>query len=331
MDDIYGLLEDYLDGKLSEADRQKVETRIASEEEVAAQLEMLRLERELGSLLLEDKLQAKMDSWAAEKTAHRQATGNGQGEPGEAEKQRDRRWWIPMLLVLFIGLAYWYLSPEPPSDNKVPPGQTGLDPAPMDTVTNQPAVVPEGSGQQGLEEIAPDAPDRTASPDRNQPQGKTTSPPIAEQDTDEDYAQPLAMALADTRPVTDIDFGTKSVNSTEGETAFEKGYRLMGEGMLEEALPVLQSIPEEEKGLYLNARQYVAYILFEQKNYTEAKPILEELLDIGYAEESKMQWLLALSYLATNEQQRGLELIERLANQSGRGVYKSRAQHFLEQ
>ncbi|MCO6490750.1 MAG: hypothetical protein J5I98_20200 [Phaeodactylibacter sp.] len=307
---LYYQLEDYLDGKLPEKEREKLQSRIATDEQVAEQLALVRLERELAGLMADDELEAKMQQWAEEAETRRKEEENGLGQEGKKERLGLR--WLAGLSIVAAALVagYWLFSPDTPAPPKRPSGE-------------------ERAGEAPRQESAPppvsDTPEEKTEPSRQQqperqnplrPSSSTQSPPVAsERPTRTEMAQQLALALAETTsPIEHTGARNAERRSADKEESpLDKGFRQMGENNLTEARQTLEAIPPEPRGVYRNARQYLAYIYFEQGDYNAAIPIFKELISISYADAGKMKWYLALAYLSTGDTGKGLPLAREVA------------------
>ena len=326
-EELYYKLEDYLDGKLSETEQEALQKQIATDEEAAEQLALLRLERELANLMTDDKIDAKMQQWSKEKAVRRQSERNGQ-EISKRENGKGHVYWRSVVLgLLFFTLAvvggYWLLLYSPPIQ------------AP-ETINEQESEQSTSEGK-ALRPIEDEPPSRQEPAQINPAEKETPpsqkAPPIAEkQNTKRAAIQQLALAAAAaTSPIGDMKFRGKNDQRNEEESILGKGYRLMGEGKLDEARQVLSEIPEAEKSLHQNAQQYIAYIHFEQKDYEATIPILENLIGIGYADKEKMKWLLALSYLAIGNETQGLELTKAIAESDRKSSFQKAAATLLQE
>jgi tetratricopeptide (TPR) repeat protein len=157
-------------------------------------------------------------------------------------------------------------------------------------------------------------------------------PPIANaQETASPAAemQQLALAVAtNTSPTGGLNIVRKGEQANESPLA--KGYRLMGEGKLDEAESVLLTVPEAQERRYLNAQQYLAFIYFEKGEYEKVIPILENLTQQPYSQQAEMEWYLALSYLAT-ENPKGLDALKQVATESASSEIQEKAQQLLDE
>lgn len=307
---LYYQLEDYLDGKLPEKESKALQARIAAEEEVAEQLALVRLERELARLMDEDEMEAKIKQWAGKREDPQQEKENGAPPAGRGG---GNRWlWGGVVFVCLLAVGYWLIVPELQSENQGQE-QIGVEPSPEDEGTLSPDAEQGGeTTTSGEERQLTDTVPRTVPPSPA-PQG----PPVAEKPTlqQKKIAQQLALALAETTsPIEHT--GARSAgrrSADEEESPLDKGFRLMGENNLTEARETLEAIPPKPRGVYRNARQYLAYIYFEQGDYNAAIPIFKELISIQYADTGKMKWYLALSYLSTGQLEAGLPLAREVA------------------
>lgn len=328
---LYHKLKDYLDGKLSEEEHRDLKTRINTDEAIAEQLALVRLEKELADLMLDDELDTKMAEWSKEE----QLPPSEKDKPKEpANKNKPSRgWWLGILAVLsVVVITYWLLRPGqiPPSltpaTNTAPP--TSID----ETVSDENPTLPDqvdDQKQEDVQEIESTSPQQPI--ENKRISTPKDSRPVAEQTPSENNPiQQLAMnTAAQTSPIGSL--GISRAAEQTDESSFQKGYRLMGEGKLEEAQQVLETISDENRALYLNAQQYLAYVYFEQANYQAVIPIFESLIAVPYANKEQMEWLLALAYLATGEESKGLALAEAVAKSEKESPITKVAKSFLEE
>ncbi|MCB0554905.1 MAG: hypothetical protein KDD02_15240 [Phaeodactylibacter sp.] len=322
---LYYKLEDYLDGKLSEKERGELQTRIATDEQVAEHLALVRMERELAGLMADDELEAKMQQWAGEADTRRRKEENRLGQDG-LNGPSSKRWWLGLLFaILVLVIGYRLLSPPGPTEGEHVEEAAPLEEEPLLPAVEVPAEKPAAPSRQQPQQPVPG---EKATP----PPSPSQSPPVAaEKPAQPDRAQQLALAIAaSTSPIRNM--GTRSNGNPAAEAEeppLEKGFRLMSEGQLAEARQTLESIPPEPRGLYLNARQYLAYIYFEQKDYETAIPVFEELTRIGYTDKDKMKWYLALAYLSAGQPAEGLPLVREVAQNEKEEAFQKAAKGLL--
>lgn len=315
-------LDAYLKGSLDAAEQAEVRQLIDSDKRVAEQLELVRLEQELAEVMVDEKLDEMMKAWNEESpspspisdTAPKPKAGSFPGQ------------WVMWgsVLIICAGLVFWsWPSPQ--------------ETASTDTVNED----PPSSVQSEDTEPSVDAPTETATSEPPAQETKKapapakkeskTPPPIAsaKEPQPSEAIQQLALAVAtNTSPTGGLNIVRKGEQANESPLA--KGYRLMGEGKLDEAESALLTVPEAQERRYLNAQQYLAFIYFEKGEYGKVIPILENLTQQPYSQQAEMEWYLALSYLAT-ENPKGLEALKQVTTESTSPEIQEKAQQLLDE
>ena len=139
---LYYKLEDYLDGKLSEKERGELQTRIATDEQVAEHLALVRMERELAGLMADDELEAKMQQWAGEDDTRRRKEENRLGQDG-LNGPSSKRWWLGLLFaILVLVIGYRLLSPPGPTEGEHVEEAAPLEEEPLLPAVEVPAEKP---------------------------------------------------------------------------------------------------------------------------------------------------------------------------------------------
>jgi hypothetical protein len=106
-EDLQKQIEDFFNDRMPEAERQQFTERINREPRLQSELEMLRLEREMAGVVLQDRLGAKAAAWEQEYQHSRQLPVSSAG--------KLRKWW-PLGFVLLIPMGYFLyrlISPNP--------------------------------------------------------------------------------------------------------------------------------------------------------------------------------------------------------------------------
>lgn len=315
-------LDAYLKGSLDAAEQAEVRQLIDSDKDVADQLELVRLEQELAEVMVDEKLDEMMKAWneeasspaAISDTAPKPKAGSFPGQ------------WVMWgsVLIICAGLVFWsWPSPQetastdavnedPPSSVQSEDREPSVD-APTEAATSEPPA---------QETKKAPAPAKKES---------KTPPPVAsaKEPQPSEAIQQLALAVATNTRATG---GTYIIRkgAQPNESPLAKGYRLMGEGKLDEAESVLLTVPEAQERRYLNAQQYLAFIYFEKSEYEKSIPILEDLTQLNYSQQAEMEWYLALSYLAT-ENPKGLEALKQVTTESTSPEIQEEAQQLLDE
>lgn len=321
---LYHKLEDYLAGRLGNTERNALQKQINEEEEVAELLAFVRLEKELGAMMLDEELEAQMKEWTAEKDALRTKHKNSSSSLSAVPEKKNKRNRFGLLgtllgiaLVLFVGYKMFYTTSLSNTAPVMPP-PTGITTPPK---SNKPP------------EDQPPNPINKESPNKPVPQqvpAKRQQPIASNPTTISKTIEELALAqIEGTSPIVDLNLSTAG-SQNEDESPIEKGARLMTENKLEEAIEVLEAIPMENEAMTTNAKQYLAYIYFEQARYEEAIPIFKDLIASEYLDMEKMKWYLTLALLVTKQQAEGLKLIQEVINNENDPGLQAVAKGFLD-
>ncbi|MBX2927113.1 MAG: hypothetical protein KF852_04700 [Saprospiraceae bacterium] len=121
-EDLQKQIEDFLNDRMPDAERQQFAERINREPRLQAELEMLHLEREMAGIVFRDRLGAKAAAWEQEYQHSRQIPVPSAG--------RLRKWWLlGFVLLIPIGFfLYSYFSSDP-----IPP----ISSEPVEQKTNE--------------------------------------------------------------------------------------------------------------------------------------------------------------------------------------------------
>lgn len=319
---LYEKLDAYLKGSLNTAEQAEVRHLIDSDKSVAEQLELVRLEQALAEVMVDEKLEEMMKSWNEESSSPSPISDTAPKPKAGSFPGKWVMW--GSVLIICAGLVYWSWPPshetgasdvvneEPPSSVKSENTEPTID-ANTEAATSEPAT----------QETK-----KTPAPAKKE---SKTPPPIAsaKEPQPSTAMQQLALAVAtNTSPTGGLNIVRKGEQANESPLA--KGYRLMGEGKLDEAESALLTVPETQERRYLNAQQYLAFIYFEKGEYEKVIPILEDLTQQPYSQQAEMEWYLALSYLAT-ENPKGLEALKQVATESASPEIQKEAQQILDE
>jgi cytochrome c-type biogenesis protein CcmH/NrfG len=294
----------YLQNRLDAKEQAEVEQLIESDKAVAEQLTLVRMEHELATVLLDDKLDAMMEAWEKEE-AGEESSDSADPTLDKQPPPSNNRPLFWLLGVLLAGALIYFLWPTVPAqEQQVEPQENRSLTTPSETEQDDSAPTV----------TAPAAEEPANNPERPAEQA---APPIAQDQpaSSEPTYQQLALAMADDySPINKLNIRTRG-EQAEDEPPIVRGYYLMGKGDLKGAEEALLSVPEQPEKYYLNAQQYLAFIYYEQGDYGMAIPILEQLIERGYYNQDDMGWYLALSYLAEGDKTKGeAQLKDFLAN-----------------
>ncbi|MBV6653005.1 MAG: hypothetical protein KI786_04570, partial [Mameliella sp.] len=253
---LYEKLDAYLKGSLNTAEQAEVRHLIDSDKSVAEQLELVRLEQALAEVMVDEKLEEMMKSWNEESSSPSPISDTAPKPKAGSFPGKWVMW--GSVLIICAGLVYWSWPPshetgasdvvneEPPSSVKSENTEPTID-ANTEAATSEPAT----------QETK-----KTPAPAKKE---SKTPPPIAsaKEPQPSTAMQQLALAVAtNTSPTGGLNIVRKGEQANESPLA--KGYRLMGEGKLDEAESALLTVPETQERRYLNAQQYLAFIYFEK-------------------------------------------------------------------
>ncbi|MFN7120064.1 MAG: hypothetical protein ACK4TA_24955 [Saprospiraceae bacterium] len=292
----FDAIQNYLDNKMSAEERATFEADLASDEDLAAEVGAHRLEREMMDILLEDDLDAQMESWKQEKTQV------------QVQQPRRPRWWVWGILALAVVALLLYLL-QNSSKN------TTTSPAP-DTQQLDNSTPPENNTPSNE---APEAPAK-----------KKYNGPVAdsEKKSTENAKQPQTelMALATEFAGTPEFAGTLVRSAEDATTRFDSASVLIQEKRYDQAIRLLQSIPNDEPEVYLNARLNLGYLYFLQRNYKAAiSPLTTAAQNPDYLFTEAAQWYLTLAYIGNSQKTEALQLLKLiLADQQH--IYYTKAQ-----
>lgn len=300
-DELYEQLEAYLDGKLPAQEVAQLRIRIATEEEVAEQLAMLRLERELAGLMMDQELEGLMEDWQTETSL-----------PKSVEKASiiaQYRLWL-IILIVFASLGFVLMV---------------LYPFPWYSLEDTPAL----PAQDRQEQPSPPT-QRPIEKKKSLPPTKLPPPPIAK--ALPSRAQTIAIAKANQlAPLRDLGLQGEfrgPAEDTASLSNFERGYAYLTIGRLKEAATTLAQITTESEA-FESAQFYLALVHIETQAYDKAIPVLEALLrDASIIEQERLEWYLALAYCTTGQLAAGQKMLVRLANQPH--PYRAEAADLLE-
>lgn len=316
-------LDAYLKGSLDAAEQAEVRQLIDSDKSVAEHLELVRLEQELAEVMVDEKLDEMMKTWNKE-AATTSAVSDSAPKPNAGAFPGKWTIW-GLVIIVFAGWLVWSWPSDEERDT-------------LDAVTENPPstsqsdeTAPSGRASDKAKSLQPPLQETKPVRGTNE-QEPEASPPIAntkETTSPSAQIQQLALAVANTTsPTGELIIVRKGTQTNESPLA--KGYRLMGEGKLDEAESALLTVPEAQERQHLNAQQYLAFIYFEKGEYDLAIPILEKLTQQSYSQQAEMEWYLALSYLAT-ENAKGLDALKKVAAQSASAEIQQKAQPLLDE
>ncbi len=266
-------IQNYLDGKMSAAERQAFEAQLATDASLADEVGVHRLEREMMDILLEDDISSKMQEWQQEKTQLPQRT-NGQWK------------WIAMIAGLIgIALLVFYLWRSNAPD-----------------IQNAPSIPTDSRKQQ--ENLQKEEKVKQSKPTKkyNGPVADSEEKNAKEESRSQNRNKELIAMAEDFGGLPEF-AGTFVRSAAEAESRFDSANVFIRDKRYNEAIHLLQTIPNDNPEIFLSARLNLGYLYFLKKNFRAAIPPLSDVAnspDYLYAEAA--EWYLTLSYLGSNQQ-----------------------------
>jgi len=282
--ELYEKIEDYLQGRLPDADRRAFEVRMETDEELADEVALHREAMEASGDHEMIDFRAQLDAIAEEIESEQ-----GPSDDGNASSWNWQKGLLGLLVIAVLTATVWLAVPDPPVEaveNEMPPPSMQEDRAPPTEKTTAPAFP-------GEEPSAP-AIDR----DRTLPIDSDPPPPIAK--VPEEEANPyLAMAVELYRPATFDNVRQASEEEQVGVVA--KAKEAYQKGAFQEAIDLLSSV-ETDTPNYLEAKKVLGHAYFRNEDYAAAGRAFQEVIDSGYpAFAEEVAWERLLGYLALGE------------------------------
>lgn len=264
-------IDDFLQGRMREADRQAFEQTLASDPELQRQVEALRAEAKVLQLLREEGLLGQFAEWETELERDHVAVPLTASPGGGGKENRYRRWLIPAAAAVVgfvaVGIAFDLFKRGTPD-----PG-----------IVDKPVLTqPDSSGAQApiLEKNEPYV-------EQTPKKGADKSP----QSTPNAY-----IAMADRYASGSGDFDQVRGDAAEDDTSrISQAARLYNEKQYKEALSLLQKIDPAQQQQYLYLRALTYYHL---GRYEQAGKDFREFRGFDLAEKKyEAQWWEALCLL----------------------------------
>lgn len=259
----------YLAGKLSGAEKQSFEQAVATNTDLAMELEIFRLENTAKELLIEEDLRKQMDEWESSMPPTSDQT------PEKKNGRNGYRWGVLGLLLVVAGLAAWWFVSKPST-----PDMTKL-PARQPTLRTEEYVPPKSGG--------PVANDETKPTDNQTPKEEQNRIPKS------NSRELLAMA--------DELYDPYDASGVRGEgddttSIIQKAAAAYTAKDFKKVVALLQTPSEDDRTEALKLR---AHAHFQLKSYSKAAADFKELTS-SFSYKYDAQWNLLLSYLALSPQ-----------------------------
>ena len=266
-------IQNYLDSKMSAAERQAFEEQLATDSSLANEVGVHRLEREMMDILLEDDISDKMQEWQQEKAQLPKRT-NGQW-----------KWGIIIAGLIGIALLVFYLS-RSDSDTI-----QNTQPIPTDSIQQKENLQTEEKGK----ESKPTKKYNGPVADSEEKNSKAES---GSQNNNKEL-----IAMAEEFGGSPEFAGTFVRSAAEAESQFDSANVFIRDKRYDEAIRMLKTIPNDNPEIFLNARLNLGYLYFLKKNFRAAIPVLSDAANSpDYLYTEAAEWYLTLSYLGNNQQ-----------------------------
>ena len=306
-DYIFEKIDDYLDGKMTEAQRSDFEQEVASQPELREAVDMVRFEKQAQEYLIAKDLRAQVDEWEKKPLPKE--------EKPDPPKSGGYKWiWGLLTIGLIAALLYFLTIPTPddqPTEPKEPTQQINQE---------RPVAEDEATPQQ-----------ETDLPDENEKEEEVVEnknePPVPVPNYEELYAYVETELY--TRPSLFDDDGLKSPPE-DGESIIGKGKKAFVAGEYEKAVKLLESIDPASSG-YEAAKEPLAHAYFKNGQFAKAAGLFKEITDEStfLKDEPEWYWLLSLMADYGNSKATADSLLEKIAGEEGHG-YRAKAQELKE-
>ncbi|MEN9611391.1 MAG: hypothetical protein RLZZ628_2205 [Bacteroidota bacterium] len=320
--DFYHKIEAYLCDGLPPAEKKALEKAIAADPQLKKQVEMQRLEWDAMELLLETDLRDKMEDWDAEMPFEWTHTAMAPPtiaptEPKTVRMPNYYRWSLAASLVLAVGALIWLWQPKPSAEEAPivqvePPKSVKLPVEPPETPKlpiDSPKTVPVSPTTAHVTpKTVPESPKKQPVPS---PKPIETVPPIVQVTPVEPVISPPApvpnpenyAVIAETNykkePFKVIESSTRGRGVTETLSPEEKAEEAYEKADFKQVVSLLNATPLEKT--YISQLNLLAHAYFQQKQFANALPLLEKMVDWNRSRlvaRQEAEWYLLLGYLA---------------------------------
>ncbi len=286
-------IEDYLDGKLPEAEAEAFEEQIAADPALAESVARQRLEREMMEVMLGDHIEGKLAEW--------ENTKKKPGKPGY------RNWpWLLLPAILTIAWLAWPTQPTEPAAPGVSEEKPAVEEEPVETFQQETEAPAEPAGEQNPE------PAERKEPAKDQPIAKKS--PSDQQ----------LLALAGRNEVPPVFVSGSFRGSSQAD--FKAASDALEDGKTDEAIRLFSQLAAAPTLTGLDAANNLAYLFYQKKDFQKAIPHFQTVAgrqDYDYQEQA--EWMLALCYLTTRQFSKLNPLLTEIStNQAHRYAAKAR-------
>jgi len=318
--DIYSeKIDAWLAGKLPSAEARAFEAEIAADPELAAEVEVHRLEQEAIDEMVRQDLERDMARWdeLPDEWPAPPETPPSDATPASASRFfRKYRIGGSLLVLLLLAGAFWFLWPDEAEPSATPDRKENTQPVPVEEPPTSPAP-PAAEPAKEKVPIAEVVPGKQKS---NRPVTPEAEPEPIPQDllasVDEDMQslqEDILAGLSPTKGAGDIpDASEKSFEA--GATSFKSGDRAAAKREL------VKVAPDSRK--HADAQQMLAKIYYDEKNYRQAALCYERFAKEDANAETK--WRLVRLYLADYPHQKA-NFWKKLNEMTEKGTAKNKA------
>jgi len=292
-EELFDNIDAYLQGELSAEEKAALERQMEKDQELAAAVEMQRLEHDAMEVLVEKDLRQKMASWSEGKKEE-----NGD-PPREDNRNKRGPWWIGiLLLVLVVGFfGIRQLGNQNQEDTASPAGdsteiKTPVQPGNRDDAAPPPREEPAPDET----ETPPPVADREPSP-----------PPVETAPSNESNYLALAENFLDDPYQGDARKGAPAGTDPAAADSLTQAAEAYETGNYARVLELAAGI-EPFDSRYPDFRELAGLARFRQGNYDDAARTFRDLIDnedIAYLNDftknflrQNAEWRLLITYLA---------------------------------
>ncbi len=312
--DLYDKIDDYLNGNLEGTHLEAFEKALASDETLAVEVEVFRLEKEGVELLVEDDLRNKMNRWTTQlppkntpNTVRKDSYGEG-GEINAITKPKNRFWlWGGGLLLLGIGSLVWYFTQK-------------KEDTPKPVIEKRERLQYPAEDPKKPNEIRKPINQKPYNPDiviekkpKKQVENKTTSP-IDAPKADDPYLTLAYVAYEDSDFSSDV--RSRSTNDNENDP-LKSSLEAWDTDNFNQVIRFTQSF-QKHNPVYYRAQELLGHAYFKMKNYAFAENVFA---NIAHAENGNMsedaEWYELLCLMALKNKKEADALLNKILKDSG--------------
>lgn len=299
----FDAIQNYLDGKMSAAERQAFEAQMATDADLADEVGVHRLEREMMDILLEDDLSGQMQAWQKEKE-HMQAES---GRPWRfIIGTQTMRIAATIVVIVSIGIVLLVL--------KLRRNESGYENSYADKTEQNDGSSPEKN-------IPPSIDQQKEETQEKKNEAVADTPRKSAEDQQQQNTK--LIALAEEFGGTPDFSGIYIRSGEETKSRYDSAAVFIQEKRYDAAIGLLQTISNDNPETYLNAQLNLGYLYFLKKNFKASIPHLERAAanrDFLYAEAA--DWYLSLAYLGNGQKAAALKKLDSILTDKEHTYYQ---------